>query len=605
MIEHEGGLEQEPRRPFSEKEKQELVRILEVEINKIPKEREEAEPDVAELIVGLEDIISGIKLIRIPQDEDGARKVIKDLCEIQNGTTHSGHGFSLQEEEKDVQSFYEEKMREILKRARETYIYFLDKKLATIPEENSKERARMVQEREMTAIDLSNQEKSAKKITTPKTPPTLQRKGDNEKGGSSPKDDGDDEIKTGPATIELARGINQTPVKEQAPLQSPILPVKEREMPPQEDALRVLPPVFEMLPLPSEAEPKKKETPKATQKPSFFQKMRDGLLGLFGMGVTAGAAYGTFEATEPLREEIIDAARNAPHNIEEALQAKKDSLVASAKQVKRIAEGSLQAGSFSNFVEREMAKGTYGSGIAEPLPEIHKESHIYTVQPKDTLWGLTDDILERAGVQDPGGTLTLKAVEAVRATNNIVGDPARSKKMWVGSTIDLSPVYDLVVSQGAAPQEQVGKTVSPQTEKSPALDAKHTIEEQARAHAIDTSTITTLETTFSLDLLSPSLNHSGETVFSRTHEMLKHIDVKPNVAKSSVLSAIALLDSHKTEAEAYRIKYTGHKKFDATKDTLDFTRAAQAALDLKAGMSPGDVAKKYGVADIYSKLRER
>lgn len=258
----------------------------------------------------------------------------------------------------------------------------------------------------------------------------------------------------------------------------------------------------------------------------------------------------------------------------------------------------------SGRTESRMAKAGrafFDQRPSEP-PEAKQESltHIYTVQSRDSLWGLADSIIKASGMKDPDGILTLKAVKGLREKNNIQGDAARSKRMWVGQTLDLSPVYDLIASvQGSSSTpDTLAITSVPSSKASP--------ESNTASHDTAHAQISPeLAQHFSPELLSHTLNYPGETVWSRTQDMLESLGMKPNMAKRGVLGAIVLADSRMSEAQAMRVKYADHKKFNATKDTLDFTRAAQAALDLQKGMSPGDVAKKYGVKNQYEKLRDR
>lgn len=246
---------------------------------------------------------------------------------------------------------------------------------------------------------------------------------------------------------------------------------------------------------------------------------------------------------------------------------------------------------FNSSVGKKMAAfppARFEQQPSEPPETIHKQearplTRTYTIVPSDTLWGLASNIVEEIGVEDTDGTLTLQTVKKLREANDIQGDPARSQKMWVGKTLDLTSAYDFVVSQKTPEAPQFSKQDASQDTPPPPPDSQH----------------------FSAEMLSPTLNYPGETVWSRTHDMLESLGMKPNMAKRGVLGAIVLADSHKTEAQAARIKYAGHKKFDPARDTLNFTRAAEAALDLQNGMSPGDVAKKYGVKNQYERFRDR
>lgn len=221
---------------------------------------------------------------------------------------------------------------------------------------------------------------------------------------------------------------------------------------------------------------------------------------------------------------------------------------------------------------------------------------IHTLKPGDSLWGIAEEIITEVGARDTDGTLSLRIVKALREKNEIKGDPTKSKKMWVGEKIDLSSAYDLVVSEkykGDAPKNTEAST---ETQRESGAD-------------VFLSSSLDLEVEVSppipQELISPTLNTPGETIWSRAHEMLESLNVKPNLAKRSVLTAIVLKDSGKSEMEAMRAKHRRHKKFDETKDTLNFTRAALAAQDLANGMSPAAVAKKYGVANVYERLRAR
>jgi hypothetical protein len=240
-----------------------------------------------------------------------------------------------------------------------------------------------------------------------------------------------------------------------------------------------------------------------------------------------------------------------------------------------------------------------------PDAEDEKEplTRTYTVEQADTLWGYANKLVEEVGTEDVDGTIALGALKKLREANDIQGDPARSKKMWVGATIDATSAYDFVVSHKQA--EQPASALAPEQASSPRSTSSIAKEAAASPDATHTQISPELAQNFSPELLSHTLNHPSETIWSRTHAMLESLDVKPNMARRGVLGAIVLADSHMSETQAMRVKYAGHKKFDATKDTLDFTRAAQAALDLQRGMSPGDVAKKYGVKNVYEKIRSR
>lgn len=229
-------------------------------------------------------------------------------------------------------------------------------------------------------------------------------------------------------------------------------------------------------------------------------------------------------------------------------------------------------------------------------PEQESLTHTYTIQSGDSPWGIADRIIEASGIEDSDGTLTLQAVKGLREKNNIQGDAARSRSMWVGQELDLSPVYDLIASvKGPSSKlESGGATTSSE------------VNPESRSLSSDTvDAAPDVTTELSPELTSSTLNYPGETVWSRTQDIIESLGMKPNMAKRGVLGAIVLADSHMSETQAMRVKYAGHKKFDATRDTLNFDRAAQAALDLKNGMSPGDVAKKYGVKNQYEKLRDR
>lgn len=267
----------------------------------------------------------------------------------------------------------------------------------------------------------------------------------------------------------------------------------------------------------------------------------------------------------------------------------------------RIEDASKAFDYYSGRTESRMAeagRAFFDQQPSEP-PNTKDEqkplTRTYTVEQADTLWGYANKLVDEVGVEDPDGTIALGALTRLREANDIQGDPARSKKMWVGATIDATSAYDFVASHKQA-EHPASALVSEQT-PSP-RSASSVVKES-------TSSPDTTHAQISHKLLSHTLNHPGETVWSRTHDMLESLGVKPNMARRGVLGAIVLADSHMSEAQAMRVKYAGHKKFDAAKDTLNFTRAAQAALDLKHGMSPGDVAKKYDVKNQYEKLRDR
>lgn len=243
-------------------------------------------------------------------------------------------------------------------------------------------------------------------------------------------------------------------------------------------------------------------------------------------------------------------------------------------------------------------QGTYMVEALQPKDTAPTQelTTTYTIQKGDTLWGIANAMVAESGLADPEGLLALKAVKSLREENGIEGNAATSKKMWTGATLTTSETAHLLAG--------IGKTELPKTAR------VTTTEKSPQEHGTLTAASApehpeTLASAVPAELLSTTLA-PGETVFSRTFHMLESVGLSnPNIAKRSVLSAIVLADSHMSEAQAMRIKPAGHKKFDPAKDTLDFSRAALAAADLKAGMSPAEVAKKYGVTNVYSKLRAR
>lgn len=254
---------------------------------------------------------------------------------------------------------------------------------------------------------------------------------------------------------------------------------------------------------------------------------------------------------------------------------------------------------FTDYVGSRYAQAAYAVPETSPhdaqAPQKEQPRlHTYTLTPNDTLWGIATNLVETLGVEDPSGILALEAVKALREANDIHGNPATSKKMWVGKTLDTTAAYNLVVSRLPTQPESVIPHITPPPSRSKTNTAEAT-----------PNTPQNLADIFPAELLSPSLNHRGETVWLRTQSLLESLGVKPNLAKRSVLTAIVLADSGMSETQAMRINYQGDKKYTPKKDALNFTRAAQAALDLKNGVSPGDVAKKYGVKNQYEKLRDR
>jgi hypothetical protein len=260
-----------------------------------------------------------------------------------------------------------------------------------------------------------------------------------------------------------------------------------------------------------------------------------------------------------------------------------------------------------NSTTVNMVHGRMGQH-APTFPDLSKnheppESHIviptsHSVDKNDTLWGIAEGMIIQSTIPNDNGVLTLEVVRALREENNIVGNPAKSKKMWVGETLSTKHAADLLIAR--LPKEKQPQAAPHTEEVEKVKDTKTSIITEKKAEK------QTLIGEIPVSLLSPHMQFSGETIWTRTALILESLDVKnPNIAKRSVLSAIVLADSHMSEMQAMRIKYAGHKKFDATKNTLDFTRAAQAALDIKNGMSPSAVAKKYGVTDVYERVRNR
>ena len=223
----------------------------------------------------------------------------------------------------------------------------------------------------------------------------------------------------------------------------------------------------------------------------------------------------------------------------------------------------------------------------------------YTLKKGDSLWKIADELIETVGTEDVDGTLTLTLVKELREANNITGDAARSPKMRVGNTLDLGTAYALLTqSPEAQEQPQMHETVS--QEKDESSLAQNTYEQEQDARNAPEKIQENSQNT----LTHPYLQR-GETIWSRTHDMLLTLGMKPNVAKRGVLGAIILKDSGMNETQAMRIKAEGSKNFDPEKHRLHFERAKQAAEDLRRGMSPAEVAKKYGVKDVYKKYSER
>lgn len=223
----------------------------------------------------------------------------------------------------------------------------------------------------------------------------------------------------------------------------------------------------------------------------------------------------------------------------------------------------------------------------------------YTLKKGDSLWKIADELIETVGTEDVDGTLTLTLVKELRKANNITGDAARSPKMRVGNTLDLGTAYALLTqSPEAQEQPQMHETVS--QEKDESSRAQNTYEQEQDARNAPEKIQENSQNT----LTHPYLQR-GETIWSRTHDMLLTLGMKPNMAKRGVLGAIILKDSGMNETQAMRIKAEGSKNFDPEKHRLHFERAKQAAEDLQRGMSPAEVAKKYGVKDVYKKYSER
>lgn len=235
----------------------------------------------------------------------------------------------------------------------------------------------------------------------------------------------------------------------------------------------------------------------------------------------------------------------------------------------------------------------------EPINQSKEHlTTIHTLKPGESLWGIAEEMLSNAHLEDIDGTLSLEIVKALREKNDIKGDPTKSRKMWVGEKIDLSSAFAVIAEE----KNEKNSTVHAQQKENSRPSHEKFLKSSVHAdNAIDTQTASLI----SPELTSPTLAAPGETIWSRTYNILTSLDVKPNLAKRSVLTAIVLADSHKSETEAMRVKHQNHPKFDPAKDTLDFTRTAQAAVDLKNGMSPTDVAKKYGVANVYERIRHR
>ncbi len=254
---------------------------------------------------------------------------------------------------------------------------------------------------------------------------------------------------------------------------------------------------------------------------------------------------------------------------------------------------------------------------AEAESPAESRTMTYNAQSGDTPWGIIDQIVEKSGVPDDSGELTLEMVRALRRANHLEGDAA--KHMHIGQALDLTSAYeilDLAKWGNEAP--------SPATsyDSSPAPRQAHQVNERApRQEKSSTATVSgktsrdtgvnraSLESTKTHDTVPAALLQNAlgpdETIWLRGGRMLEALGLKPNAPKQAVLAAIVLNESQKTEAQAMRIRANNDPKWDPSKDFLLFNQAAKATVDLKNGMSPSEVAKKYGVEDVYTKLRDR
>ncbi len=557
MINKEGGgkHEQPPvYRPFSEQDKKRLIGIIVDEIDDIDSSLRD-NPHVNQFIGEVENILHDLRDAAVPNTLFESKELVQSLEEIENSIANFNI-FSLQPIMPDIaeiKTFCRDHIKIALRRAWETQLFFLDQELRQESDPNVK--ARLLRDRNTLAERISHQQgKSIQKTTAP-----LVRGLSSNKLSDLPYAHSHSEVATVflHGTSTPFSPPNETPSsspKEKSPTRAPLPPI--------------------LMP---EPQLKPGHSPKEPPLPSIFNTGIWRKRVLTSIAVVAGF-FGVKMGFEKANEVVngnIKAASNAFHYLNGD-----------------VAETMAKVGRVPfNQEHKELSD----KEEREPL------TRTYTVQPADTLWGYAEKLIQSLDVYDVDGTITLETVKKLREANDIQGDAAKSKKMWVGATIDVTSAYDFVASQ----KENAALEEPDQNSSSSRSDSSLTQEAVSSPDAIHAQISPELAQHFSPDLLTSSLTHFGETVFSRSHDILTHIDVKPNVARSAVLSAIVLKDSHKTEAEAHRVKYAGHKKFDTAKDTLDFTRAAQAALDLKNGMSPGEVAKKYGVADVYSKLRDR
>ncbi len=238
----------------------------------------------------------------------------------------------------------------------------------------------------------------------------------------------------------------------------------------------------------------------------------------------------------------------------------------------------------------------------------------YTLKPGDSFWRIAEGIIKNTGGNANDTTAVLKIVRELKKEN-----PEVARRTWVGAILDISSANELAriranELRGTYEESLTEETgayfpVTPETnddvrdkESQPSQEIQASADPVVGADANDQKEALNTKTVLEDKLTHPYLQR-GETIWSRTHDMLLALGMKPNMAKRGVLGAIILSDSGMNETQAMRIKAEGSKNFDPAKHRLNFERAMQAAKELEAGKSPAEVAKKYGVTNVYEKVK--